>query len=396
VVGLGSRAAAAGGAHDSTSPTSATSATSPSDTLADRLDAATDLLVTEYGRALAGSLVVFAANAAAREQAQSQMRLVLGDVAHGLRGESARSSEDLAGLTLSHEIGLDRARAHVDPLDSIAAARVLSQVVVHWAVQESANDDAGTMGDLLAELSASLVFRITEATTWYATYLFNRVVHAQRDERRRLARDLHDQVGYGVVAARLGLEAYQRAEVGRAETGGADDAGAVIAQTIGRLDTAIDMINKLIGDLRAEVTDLTLALKGLAQEGSDPSVAIACEVNGDESWLPSTVRTEAFLIVQEAVRNALRHSGARHISVVVHVMPFWVTATVDDDGRGLQTPVAGESGGMAGGHGVAGMFERAALLGGSLTAADRPVGGVRVSLGVPLTLDPFAEAAEDP
>ncbi|WP_153532786.1 sensor histidine kinase [Actinomadura macrotermitis] len=333
-------------------------------------------LAGEFGRALLELGGFFASSAEARRQAQGQLERAVGDTADALSGRRGEPP----GMELSWEIGMDRARQRIPQAESLAAAGVLHRTVAGWALARAEADErlrGYSLNRFLAEFGDALIRRVAEAHTWYAGHLLNEIHHAHRAERARIARDLHDQVGHAVVEARLGFaacRALREADPERAER--------ELARLGGLLDAALAAVHTMIGDLRTEVADLGRALKALAADASRSGAAVNVEVNGDEGLLPPQARTEVFLILREAVLNAVRHAAAAAISVVVDVAPSQLSAVVDDDGRGIgpERPAA------PGGHGIAGMRERAALLDGGLTVARRRGGGTRVTLLVPLAV----------
>jgi signal transduction histidine kinase len=105
-------------------------------------------------------------------------------------------------------------------------------------------------------------------------------------------------------------------------------------------------------------------------------------VSGDETWAPSAVTEEAFLIIREAVRNALRHGAPAMVLIGVAFAPHELHAWVEDDGRGFAFDDMVDD--ASAGAGLASMRERADLIGGRLTIASAPGRGARVELLVPL------------
>jgi signal transduction histidine kinase len=107
---------------------------------------------------------------------------------------------------------------------------------------------------------------------------------------------------------------------------------------------------------------------------------VRLRVSGDETWASSTVLEEAFLIVREAIRNALRHGDPQLVLIGVALAPHELHAWVEDNGCGFTTSAHP----VFTGTGLASMRERAALLDGRLTIASAPGQGTQVELLVPL------------
>jgi signal transduction histidine kinase len=129
--------------------------------------------------------------------------------------------------------------------------------------------------------------------------------------------------------------------------------------------------------------DLTL-LGDLAARASAAGLKVRTEVDGEPRPLPPRVDQAAFRIVQEALTNVARHARPASATVRVTYSDEDLTVQVDDDGRGVAGTELSADGRHGGGHGIRGMRERAAALGGQLEAGPRPGGGFRVRATLPL------------
>lgn len=217
--------------------------------------------------------------------------------------------------------------------------------------------------------------------------LLQRVVAAQEAERQRVARELHDATGQTLTAIGLGL----RSVIPLLHQ---DDGSA--EQRVARLETlttdALDELRHIIAGLRpSHLDDLGLApaLRWYAKEvESRSSLHVNVEADGQERQLDPAVRIALFRIAQEALANAVRHSGATLVTLNVNWLPQAVGLTVDDNGCGFM-PVAPDASARPT-WGLLGMRERAALLHGRCTITSRPGEGTRVEVVIP---DPTIEAA---
>jgi signal transduction histidine kinase len=117
-------------------------------------------------------------------------------------------------------------------------------------------------------------------------------------------------------------------------------------------------------------------LDALAASAGDAGLPVRIERTGDAP-LPAAVDVAAFRIVQESITNVMRHAGAARATVTITTTPEAVEVEVVDDGRGAAAA-------HPGGHGIAGMRERATIAGGRLEAGPRPGGGFRVWARLPL------------
>lgn len=187
-------------------------------------------------------------------------------------------------------------------------------------------------------------------------------------EYRRLVRDLHDRVGNDIAAAIAALE-------------GADtDAGRARAATLMR--TALTNVRSTIGTLRSAplTLDLHTSLCEYLEVDGSHDAAVQVRMTGDQATVPARTRDELFLIVREAVRNAIRHAHAAAITVDITIGADEVHVIVADDGVGLGDARArGATGG-----GLVTMRERAESLGGVVAITGGPGEGTTVDIRVPL------------
>jgi signal transduction histidine kinase len=184
---------------------------------------------------------------------------------------------------------------------------------------------------------------------------------AVAEERVRIARELHDIVAHAISVIVVQAQAGQRVLEG--EQASAREALGSI-ETTGR--QALVEMRRLLGILRKEDRELALAprpslacLDVLAERVREAGLPVELHVEGEAKPLPPGVELSAYRIVQEALTNALKHAGPASAQVVVRYGAEEVEVEISDDGRG---PVDGREGG----HGLVGMRERAALVGGNV------------------------------
>jgi signal transduction histidine kinase len=215
-----------------------------------------------------------------------------------------------------------------------------------------------------------------------------RAREAVADERARMARELHDIVGHAlnlmVVQASGALRVFDsKPELVRDALGSIESSGR----------EALSDMERMLGVLRA--TDSQSApgpqpglaqLTSLAANISEAGIQVDVKLEGDQLEVPASVDLSAYRIVQEALTNCLKHSGASHASVTVRYGPDDLEVEVVDNGRGAATP-QGRAG--SGGRGQLGMRERAALFGGEITIGPvSPSGGYRVRALLPFKSPP--------
>ncbi|WP_016910027.1 sensor histidine kinase [Streptomyces xiaopingdaonensis] len=276
------------------------------------------------------------------------------------------------------------AAGRTHPADSERAATALfdAVAVVLLRTPEDERPSGAETAVLFSLLHRRIVSRHTARSVAHVGHLLRRVRSAHDDERRRIARELHDEVAGQLGSGLNWLELY---DVYR-ESGEHVRAGE-------RLESARDTVRGSLASLREIMTglrdrvDAALLRAALAREAAqlgESGVEVRVGVTGDESALPAEVTEELFLLLREAQRNAARHAGATLVTVHVRVSPGGVRAVVEDDGAGFdaRATVPRGRGGMLS------MRERAELLGGGVTVESQPGQGTRVVVFVPLRGEP--------
>ncbi len=201
-----------------------------------------------------------------------------------------------------------------------------------------------------------------------------RLVAAQEAERARIARELHDVVGQALTVVRLHLLSLDRVN---ASTGAS---GAEILDSIAAVDAALHQVRTAAFDLRPAILDdlgLGPALRALCRQVARRSgMVISCRVALRAERLPAEIETTCFRVAQEAITNAVRHAGSRRISVTLGLRRRQGVLVLDvsDDGVGFDPT---RHSGIAG-LGLAGMAERAALVGGDVEIRSGTGDGTRV------------------
>ncbi|MEE4421612.1 MULTISPECIES: sensor histidine kinase [Streptomyces] len=203
---------------------------------------------------------------------------------------------------------------------------------------------------------------------------------AQTAERARLARELHDRAGYWLSVAHRGMEELCSPAPGAPAPLPARAADAVEGAHSAVLE-AMHSLRATTTSLRLTepVTSLETALEA-ALAALSTEVTVRLQMTGDEAWAPPDVKDEIFLIVREAVRNAVVHGSPGLVVVGVQIAPHELRAHVDDDGRGFAHQVRHSTDGV----GLATMQERAEALNGRCTVTSAVGRGTRVEICIPL------------
>jgi signal transduction histidine kinase len=206
---------------------------------------------------------------------------------------------------------------------------------------------------------------------------------AVAEERRRIARELHDVISHSVTVMTVQAGA---ARMLLAEEPERAREPIVSVEETGR--QALADIRHLLGILRPREGELALSpqpglahLDALLGQTRDAGLPVELTVEGERQAIPPGVDLAAYRIVQEALTNTRRHAGPGRAFVALRYRPEALELAVTNDGRVRAR-------GAEGGHGLVGMRERTALYGGDLEAGPRPEGGYEVRARLPL------EAAE--
>ncbi len=209
------------------------------------------------------------------------------------------------------------------------------------------------------------------------------ITRAQEEERRRIARELHDDTIQALVIHSRRLD-----ELASAESVGSDDWRAKLEDLRQQINGIIDDVRRLSRDLRPAILDrlgLLPALERLASEVTQHSqVLVRVESSGVERRLPAEVELALFRIAQEALRNVWRHAGASRAEVKVEFAERKVRLVVVDDGKGFARPSTLVDLPRHGKLGLAGIEERTQLLGGTLRVDSELGKGTTLTVEVPL------------
>ena len=204
-----------------------------------------------------------------------------------------------------------------------------------------------------------------------------RSLQGAEEERRRWARELHDETLQALGGLNVLLSGAQRLEDPEALR-------SAVRQASEHVTTEITSLRALITELRPPALDqlgLEPALASLGERVSNMSdVAVATQVDLDGRRLPEQLETAVYRIAQEALTNVVKHAGAEHATVTVQLADSDLRLQVADDGAGFDPDHASETSGF----GLVGMRERVALAGGQLTVERGAHGGTVVTAGLPV------------
>ncbi len=252
--------------------------------------------------------------------------------------------------------------------------RVLGVVIVH---DRLGDDPRFSESDLrLAESFAKRAAVAVDLSQRVARDALRRAVEAQELERRRLARELHDETGQALTSMLLGLAAIEASQTLAEVRKASESLRKLVVSTL-------QDVRRLAVELRPTALDdfgLLPALRRLGHsvtEGSALNVQVEARLGGER--LPADAETAVYRIVQEALTNAVKHAEARHVSVVLTRKNASMSVVIEDDGRGFDPATVRQEA-----LGLLGMQERVALLDGSLEIESAPGAGTTLILELPL------------
>jgi signal transduction histidine kinase len=220
--------------------------------------------------------------------------------------------------------------------------------------------------------------------------LLDRLIAAQEEERKRVARELHDETSQALTSLMVGLKVLETAPL-------SEEAKAQIGELRQLAARTLDEVHRLALELRPSVLDdwgLVVALRRHVEEfAAKTALDVDHQIIGlDQERLPPRVETALYRIVQEALTNVARHARAQRVSLVLKCLRGSVLAIIEDDGAGFDVEKVMGSSEHEEWLGLFGMQERAALLGGALTVESSPGTGTTVFVEIPLAEATIAPA----
>jgi len=238
--------------------------------------------------------------------------------------------------------------------------------------------DVGVFGDddvRLAEQFAARAAIAVDLSQQVARDALRRVVDGQELERRRLARELHDETGQALTSILLGLKSVEEAKDATALEEAASRLRELVVATL-------HDVRRLAVELRPKALDdfgLVPALERLVETFSERTgIEVHLESQLPKERLSPEVETTLYRLIQESLTNVVKHAGATTVSILLVPRGGSVTAIVEDDGRGFDPATVREDG-----LGLVGMRERAALVGGRMVVESSPGAGTTIAVEVP-------------
>lgn len=264
-------------------------------------------------------------------------------------------------------------------LDLKQAAEAVGQGDFQQSVTPWADDEIGELAHAFNLMTADLARAEQERAEreQLRSQLLEKVIAAQEEERRRIARELHDETGQSLTSLMVHLQMVNQQCPLPETREQLDGVRALVAQTL-------DNVHNLALELRPSVLDdlgLVAALRRYARDYRGRySIEVDLEVVGVAERLPPAVETAVYRIIQESLTNIARHAQATTASVLLEQRHNRIRAIIEDDGMGFDVEKVMGNGRL----GLYGMRERAELLNGTLTIESEPGQGTSIFVEVPL------------
>jgi signal transduction histidine kinase len=215
-------------------------------------------------------------------------------------------------------------------------------------------------------------------STRQLTALSQRMLEVQEQERRRVAIELHDELGQSLTAIKINLQLGERFK---------DRAPELYTENLRIVEEALDQVRHLATGLRPSVLDdlgLVPALKWMAEQSASRSgFEVGFDFERTGVRLAPDIEIACFRIVQEAMTNIARHAQAQQVDISLHREGTALLLCVKDDGQGFDLPAMQDRASAGGSLGILGMQERAMLLGGQLVVVSALGEGCTVQLRAP-------------
>lgn len=240
------------------------------------------------------------------------------------------------------------------------------------------DDEIGQLAVAFNEMAASLqqYRQDVEEKERVRLELIERVVSSHEDERKKISRELHDDLGQSLLATLMDI---------RSRKGASGEISPELESLETQIEEVIDEVNHIISGMRPSVLDhygIDQALESYLQEFSERyDIEVIYKFTPYDGFdrLPSIVEISLYRIVQEALSNIVKYASASHVSILLIVSNSATTLLVEDDGIGFDP----ESVRRQDGVGLVSMHERATLLGGAIDFESKPGQGTTIRVTIP-------------
>jgi len=297
-------------------------------------------------------------------------------------------------ILLSASLGIAISRKISAPIYSLVnAVGLFGKGNLDYRAQFESNDEFGQLFDKFNEMAEKIFAYTTSLKTEIEDRkkisdellksreeLRNLSSHLQtvrEEERKLIAREIHDELGQALNTIKLKLSLHKRIE-----NSGSEAAGISFNELFGLIDTTINTVRRIITELRPQILDdlgLSAAIEWLVNEFSKNSgIACSLSIYADELKAEPDKSIALFRILQEALTNVARHSNAAAVNISLTEANNYIELLIEDDGKGISPDkIANPSS-----YGLLGMKERARYIGGELTIQSQINKGTTIKVKV--------------
>jgi signal transduction histidine kinase len=271
-------------------------------------------------------------------------------------------------------------RQVVQPIQKLEAKAVR----LAWGDFESIGEPIGGIAEVrhLQEELVQMAQKLRAAQQSLHDYI-GAITRAQEDERRRLARELHDDTIQSLIALKQRVQLTRLSLKGQAAADAMAELESLAEQTINDLRRQ----TRALRPIYLEDLGLVTALEMLAQETSQSAgIPVDFHQQGDERRLSPEVELALYRMTQEALSNVIRHAQASQASVDLRFERQGVALEVSDNGQGFEVPRSPAEFAPSGHFGLLGLHERAELIGARLEIRSAPGKGTCIQVNMPITI----------
>lgn len=312
----------------------------------------------------------------------------------GIAGKVAEQGEPIYVDDISREPGRTRPIVIKEGLRAFASVPLQSKNqllgvmnIASHSPRKFSNKDVQLLSSIANQIAVAIenagLYREIQTKEEMRGGLLRQILLTQEEERKRIARELHDETSQALTGLAVNLEAVISTLPNDASR---------LKEKLRRIQSiafnTLDGIHRAIYELRPSLLDdlgLVAAVNWHSENHLEAAgIKVRLETNGVERRLPIQVETALYRIIQEATTNILRHAGASHVGITLGFKESSVAIQIEDDGAGFTLEEVMTSADRERGLGLLSMRERAEFLGGWLTIRSRPRSGTNISAEIPV------------
>jgi signal transduction histidine kinase len=318
------------------------------------------------------------------------------ELGEGIAGKVAELGEPIYVTDISQDPRLTRPVVVTEGLRALASVPLRSKNkvlgvmnIASHAPRQFSHQDIHLLSSVADQVSVAIenaqLYLEVQRMADMRGQLLDRIISSQEEERKRIARELHDETSQVLSSLSVNLQALADALPRYPEQ---------VKTRLGELQSMaanmLDGLHRIMYELRPSLLDdfgLAVAVKSLAENRLEPAgVKVHLASYGMKKRLPLELETALFRIVQEAISNIVRHAEADSATITLRSKEDSIVVRIADNGKGFDFNQVFRSSKRRG-TGLLGMKERAELLGGHLTVDSQPAGGTRITAEIPVRQD---------